>query len=120
MIKVKRVYDECSEDDGVRILVDRLWPRGIGKDELKIDLWLRDIAPSNELRRWFGHRLKRWSEFKRRYHAELEEKKGLIKYIKELEKEKKTITLLYSAKDPIRNNAIALKEYLEKHDIPQP
>ena len=113
MIKVKRVYEAASEDDGVRILVDRLWPRGLSKSKLRINLWLREAAPSNELRRWFGHKPERWREFKKRYFAELDEKKELIEHIKNLERENRVITLLYAAKDPKHNNAVALKEYLE-------
>jgi uncharacterized protein YeaO (DUF488 family) len=109
MIKVKRVYDKQEKDDGVRILVDRLWPRGISKNQ--IDLWLKDIAPSNELRNWFDHDPAKWDEFRKRYFNELDSNPK-TKILLELVKKSENITLLYSAKSPY-NNAIALKEYLE-------
>ena len=113
MIKIKRIYDKPDDEDGFRILIDRLWPRGLNKDWVKIDLWLKDIAPSNELRKWFSHDPDNWVEFKKRYFAELSNKKestGLV-----LNKErKKTVTLLYGAKDEKFNNAVALNEYIEK------
>jgi uncharacterized protein YeaO (DUF488 family) len=111
IIKVKRVYDEPSSDDGVRVLVDRLWPRGLSKESARIDLWLRDVAPSNELRKWFNHDASKWEEFKRRYFKELENNKAVNELINLL-RDRRTITLLYSAKSPY-NNATALKEYLE-------
>lgn len=113
MIRVKRVYDEPSAEDGYRILVDRLWPRGLKKREARIDLWMRDIAPSDKLRRWFGHNPARWEEFKKRYFEELRGKEASLKPI--LEKDRHgVVTLLFSARDTVHNNAIALKEYLEK------
>ncbi|MGC8571390.1 MAG: DUF488 domain-containing protein [Caldivirga sp.] len=111
MIRVKRIYEPPSSDDGVRILVDRLWPRGISKDETKVDLWLRDVAPSDELRRWFSHDPAKWEEFKSRYFNELRNNPK-VKVIIEMLREGKTITLLYSSKSPY-NNAVALREYLE-------
>ncbi|MGC9227354.1 DUF488 domain-containing protein [Caldivirga sp.] len=111
MIRVKRIYEPPSSDDGVRILVDRLWPRGISKDEAKVDLWLRDVAPSDELRRWFSHDPAKWEEFKSRYFNELRNNPK-VKVIIEILREGKTITLLYSSKSPY-NNAVALREYLE-------
>ncbi|GBD34155.1 hypothetical protein HRbin34_00478 [bacterium HR34] len=114
MIKLKRIYNKPERDDGFRILVDRLWPRGVSKQKAKVDLWLKDIAPSDELRKWFGHKKERWQEFKKKYKQELKEKKDLINQIKELEKKHKTITLLFSAKDTKYNNAVVLKEAIEK------
>lgn len=114
MIKIKRSYEKPSKEDGYRILVDRLWPRGVSKDEAKIDLWLKEIAPSNELRKWFLHDPKKWEHFKSKYRNELKEKTELIGELKKIEKEKKTITLLYSAKDEQHNNVIALSEILKK------
>ncbi len=112
MIKVKRVYGEPDKNDGFRILVDRLWPRGLSKNKLKIDLWLKDIAPSDELRKWFAHDQKKWSWFKERYFKELNKKSERIDLI--IEKARRgLVTLLYGAKDEKFNNAIALKEYLE-------
>ena len=110
MIKIKRVYDPIEKDDGVRILVDRLWPRGIKKD--KIDIWLKDIAPSNELRKWYNHDPNKWEEFKRRYFDELD-KNSKLNELLQLIRKNENITLLYSSKSPY-NNAIALKEYIEK------
>lgn len=112
IIKLKRAYDEPALEDGLRILVDRIWPRGKSKEELKIDEWLRDIAPSNELRKWFEHDRLKWTEFKKRYFAELKDKMELIEDIQEQMK-KNTVTLVYSAKEEQFNNAEALKEYIE-------
>jgi uncharacterized protein YeaO (DUF488 family) len=112
MIKIKRVYDKPAKEDGFRILVDRLWPRGISKE--KVDLWLKEVAPSNDLRKWFSHDPKKWEEFKRKYERELQDKQELILKIKQAEKEKGIITLLYSTKNKEHNNAIALNIILEK------
>jgi len=114
MIKLKRIYEKVEKDDRFRILVDRLWPRGISKGKAKIDLWLKEIAPSDKLRKWFGHKPERWEEFKKKYQEELKAKKDLLKQIKELEKKNKIITLVYSAKDEKRNNAVVLFEVLRK------
>lgn len=113
MIKSKRTYDAASDDDGYRILIDRLWPRGLSKEKAHIDLWLKDIAPSTELRKWYDHDVDKWSEFEKRYKDELKSKSELIDQIKELEKEHKTITLLYSAKDTEHANANVLIEILK-------
>jgi uncharacterized protein YeaO (DUF488 family) len=112
MIKIKRVYDKMEESDGFRILVDRLWPRGLGKEKAKVDFWLKDIAPSDALRKWFAHDPKKWDEFRRRYFEELKDKKRLIDLI--IEKARSKVTLLYGAKEEKYNNAAALKEYIEK------
>jgi uncharacterized protein YeaO (DUF488 family) len=110
-IKVKRVYEQPEESDGFRILVDRLWPRGLNKERAKVDLWLKEIAPSDGLRKWFAHDPQRWIEFKQKYFRELVDKKELIHLI--VQKAKKTnVTLLYGAKDEEHNNAVALKEYI--------
>ena len=114
MIKIKRVYEPFSDQDGFRILVDRLWPRGLSKESAKIDMWLKDIAPSDALRKWFSHDPKKWQEFKNRYKKELGEKKDVITKLKTIEKEKKKITLLYAAKDTEHNNAVFLQEYMTK------
>jgi uncharacterized protein YeaO (DUF488 family) len=112
VVKIKRIYERASKDDGKRILVDRLWPRGIKKDDAKLDEWLRDIAPSDSLRKWFGHDPKKWHEFKERYKKEL---KGKADIIARLEKDVKQgdVTLLYSARDEEHNNAVALMETLK-------
>jgi len=105
-----------QEGDGYRILVDRLWPRGLSKEEARIDLWLKEIGPSNELRKWFGHNDKKWIEFKKKYRKELEEetKQVLLHKIARFEKEKGTVTLLFSAKNTDHNNAVALSELLNE------
>ncbi len=108
MIKVKRIYEPPKKDDGFRVLVDRLWPRGLSKEKLGIDLWLRDIAPSDALRNWFSHDPKKWATFRKKYRGELKDRKELVRQIKQLEKENGTVTLVYSAKDTKRNNAVAL------------
>ncbi|GBF40134.1 DUF488 domain-containing protein [Leptospira johnsonii] len=112
-IKIKRVYEAPSKEDGKRILVDRLWPRGISKESSKIDLWLKEVSPSNELRKWYGHDPDHWAEFKKRYWAELKSNpEGLGKLKTSLDE--KVITFLYSSKNLEYNNAIALKEFLSK------
>ncbi|MFZ6032682.1 MULTISPECIES: DUF488 domain-containing protein [unclassified Melioribacter] len=111
-IKVKRVYEKPEKEDGYRILVDRLWPRGISKDEAKINMWLKEIAPSDELRKWFSHDPAKWNSFREKYKRELEGKKEIMKQIKALEKENGIVTLLYSAKDEKHNNAIVLKNII--------
>ncbi len=115
MIKLKRAYEKPEASDGIRILVDRLWPRGIKKEVAKIDEWFKGLAPSDELRRWFGHKPERWEEFKRLYTLELrmKERQGLLKKIKQYAK-RRTVTLLFGAKDAEHNNAIVLKKILEK------
>lgn len=114
MIKIKRIYETPSSGDGFRVLVDRLWPRGLSKDSAKIDLWLKDIAPSDKLRKWFSHDPKKWLEFNKRYHLELKEKSELTSNLKKLEQEKKVVTLLFSAKNEKQNNAVSLFQYLQK------
>lgn len=112
MIKIKRIYEGFEESDGYRILIDRLWPRGLSKEKAKIDLWLKEIAPSEELRKWFGHDPVKWDEFKEKYGAELKSHKEQIEEIKNLVKTHKIITLLYAARDEAHNNAVVLKELL--------
>ncbi|BCB96853.1 hypothetical protein JZK55_17750 [Dissulfurispira thermophila] len=113
MLKLKRIYDPPSKGDGKRILVDRLWPRGVKKEEARIDEWLKDIAPSDELRKWFSHDPSKWEEFKRRYKAELKDQGELIERLR-AEAKRGTVTLLYAAKDKEHNNAVVLKEVVEK------
>jgi uncharacterized protein YeaO (DUF488 family) len=106
-----------NNDNDFRVLVDRLWPRGLSKDKVKVDLWKKDIAPSNLLRKWFNHDEKKWNEFKRRYFKELDQKSEIVNVILRKEKEKPsstTITLLYGTKEDKFNNATALREYLEE------
>jgi uncharacterized protein YeaO (DUF488 family) len=113
MIKLKRIYDPSSREDGKRVLVDRLWPRGIKKENAHIDEWLKDIAPSDALRKWFSHDPSRWKEFKKRYHDELKDKKELLKQLL-ADSRKGTVTLLFGSKDIEHNNAIVIKEVLAK------
>lgn len=113
MIILKRIYEPYSKEDGFRILVDRLWPRGISKEEAHIDLWMKEIAPSNELRTWFHHEEAKWDEFEKKYKEELKEKGELVKELKMLTKKHKTLTLLYGAKDTQHNQAVVLKTLLE-------
>ena len=112
MIKVKRVYDSPEPSDGFRILVDRLWPRGLSKEQAKVDLWLREVAPSDELRKWFAHDPSKWGDFQKRYTEELQTKGELLHKIWESERGKGTVTLLYSTKDETHNNAAALGNIL--------
>lgn len=114
MIKIKRIYDTPDENDGCRILVDRLWPRGISRNKANIDLWLKDIAPSDELRKWYSHDVKKFNDFSKKYKQELKDKSDLLKQLKKLEKDHKTITLLFSAKDVSHNNAVVLRNYIRK------
>lgn len=111
MIRVKRIYHPVAEEDGTRFLVDRLWPRGLKKEALRIEAWLKDAAPSDALRRWFGHEASRWQEFRRRYFAELDRKPETWQPILAAVR-KGDVTLLYSARDPKHNNATALRDYL--------
>lgn len=111
--RLKRVYDNPAKADGRRVLVDRVWPRGLTKEEAQIDDWLKEIAPSTRLRKWFGHDPARWTEFKKRYAAELKDRREPVEQLAQQAK-KRTITLLFGAKDVGHNNAVALKEYIER------
>ena len=110
-LKTKRIYDGPSGDDGTRMLVDRLWPRGLSRDKAAIDAWHKDLAPSDELRKWYGHRPERWAEFRRRYREELAapERQEALREIEKLLRTG-TVTLVYAAKDEHRNNAVVLAE----------
>jgi|SRR6185437_564763 len=108
MIKIKRIYEEYSSDDGFRILIDRLWPRGVSKDNAHVDLWLKEIAPTDQLRKWFSHDPQKWKSFAKKYIYELKENKSSLDKIKNLKKEHKMITLVFSAKDEQHNNAVVL------------
>ncbi|RME38651.1 MAG: DUF488 domain-containing protein [Deltaproteobacteria bacterium] len=110
-IQTKRVYEPQEEHDGFRVLVDRVWPRGLTKEQVGADLWLRDVAPSTALRKWFAHDPSNWEEFKRRYFAELDRKPNSVRVLLKRAAER-TVTLLYSAHDPKHNQAVALREYL--------
>ncbi len=113
MIKIKRIYEPSSTDDGKRIYIDRLWPRGMKKEEVKIDEWLKEISPSDALRKWFGHDPSKYAEFKRRYTKELEKHSETLERIRK-EGKKETVTLLFSAKDVEHNNATVMREILSK------
>ncbi len=112
MIRLKRAYEGASRGDGFRVLVERLWPRGVSKEEAHLDLWLKEVAPSAELRKWFGHDPDRWKEFQRRYRAELKGHKDALKLLKEKDREG-TVTLVYAARDEEHNSALVLKKVLE-------
>ncbi len=112
MIRIKRIYDPPAPDDGRRVLVDRLWPRGIAKDEARLDEWLKELAPSDELRKWFGHDPAKWDEFRARYRTELKSRPELLVQLRAAAN-KGTVTLLYAAKDTEHNNAVVLKELLD-------
>jgi uncharacterized protein YeaO (DUF488 family) len=113
MVKLKRVYEEPSSSDGLRILVDRLWPRGLTKARAAVDLWLEDVAPSTELRKWFNHDPVKWKEFQTRYRKELRENRDALALLKEKTNEH-TVTLVYGARDEDHNEAQVLKAVLER------
>jgi len=112
MLKIKRVYDEPSKADGRRILVDRLWPRGLKKEDAHIDEWFKELSPSNELRKWFNHDPKKWGEFRKRFFSELREHEELMDSVISAAR-KGSVTLLFGSKEERFNNAVALKEYIE-------
>ncbi|GAA0999975.1 DUF488 domain-containing protein [Acrocarpospora macrocephala] len=116
---IKRIYDEVDPRDGFRVLVDRLWPRGVSKEEAHIDLWLKEVAPSTELRTWFDHRADRFTEFSDRYAAELDSNPA-VATLRQLGQAHPTVTLLYSAKNPQINQAVVLAEYLAADDHETP
>lgn len=113
-VRIKRVYEPASPEDGVRVLVDRIWPRGLRKDAASLDLWLKGIAPSTALRQWYGHKPDRWPEFKRRYEEELAGHQAELDELVRLVR-KGPVTLLYAARDGERSNAAVLKQYLTGH-----
>jgi uncharacterized protein YeaO (DUF488 family) len=113
LLKTKRVYENATSSDGTRFLVDRLWPRGIKKEELKMKAWLKDVAPSPELRKWFAHEPAKWKEFQKRYRAELKGNPDSWKPILEAARQG-DVTLLYSARDTEHNSAVLLQEFLEE------
>lgn len=111
-IRTKRVYEAASKEDGCRVLVDRLWPRGVSKEKAEVDAWLKEVAPSDGLRKWFGHEPAKWEEFRTRYFTELKDRAEEVGRLREMAASGR-LTLLYGAKDEAHNNAVALKEYLE-------
>ena len=112
-VRLKRVYEPPARQDGMRVLVDRIWPRGLAKADAHVDLWLKDVAPSTTLRRWFGHDPARWDAFRRRYAAELERRPDGLAQLR-AHVRKRRVTLLYAAKDPAHNHALALKRMLSR------
>lgn len=110
-VKLKRAYEAAEPADGIRILVDRLWPRGVSKDEAAVDQWVKDVAPSTELRKWFGHDPARWDEFRKRYVAELEQHPDQLKELRGLAR-RSPITLVYSAHDETHNDAVVLRDFI--------
>ena len=114
MIKLKRIYEEPAPDDGARVLVDRLWPRGVSKERARLDAWMKEIAPSTELRKWFAHDPEKWKDFQQKYRRELREHEDLLDGLRGLERERGTLTLLYGAKDERRNEAVVLMRLLSQ------
>jgi uncharacterized protein YeaO (DUF488 family) len=112
MIKLKRVYDPPSASDGQRILVERLWPRGVSKEKANVQMWLKEVAPSAELRKWYKHDLSKWEEFQKRYRGELAKNEDMIEEIEEMAA-KGPVTFVYAARDENHNSALVLKKYLE-------
>ena len=112
MVKLKRIYEKPKSSDGYRVLVDRLWPRGISKVEAKLDLWLKDIAPSNELRQWFDHDPAKWSEFQKKYKSEIIDNESIFRELKSIIQKHEVVTLLYGAKDEKHNQAVVIKSLL--------
>ncbi len=113
-IQLKRAYDPPADDDGFRVLVDRVWPRGVRKETLKLDQWLREISPSTALRKWFGHDPDKWEEFKKRYSRELDGRPQEVAVLLDRMREG-PLTIVFASKEQRFNNAVALKEYLERH-----
>src|SRR5258708_10206080 len=115
MVRVKRIYAKTEKGDGWRVLVDRVWPRGMTKEAAKADVWMKDVAPSDALRKWFGHEPEKWAAFQKKYRAELVNKKAMITELKKMEKEHGMLTLLYGATDEEHNQALLLAEFLNRH-----
>jgi uncharacterized protein YeaO (DUF488 family) len=116
MIRLKRAYETPTPGDGLRILVERLWPRGLTKTAAQIDIWYKELAPSTELRKWYGHQPERWEEFQRRYKQELHEQQALLTELQQLCHKEETVTFIFAAKDEAHNSAIVLKQILESRD----
>lgn len=119
-IRLKRVYDPAAESDGYRILVDRVWPRGLTEETARVDLWLRRIAPTTELRKWYSHDVEKWTDFQRRYEEELARHGELLDLIGDIERHRKTVTLLFGAKDEDHNQANVLVDVLKKRSAQAP
>lgn len=113
MLRIKRVYEKPAKDDGWRVLVDRLWPRGMKKESAHIDVWMKEVAPTDALRKWFAHDPAKWNEFQKRYRAELSKTKDLVAKLKNMAAQHKDLTLLYGAKDEAHNQAVVLLDILK-------
>ena len=113
ILKLKRIYDSAAEDDGYRVLVDRLWPRGIKKESAKVDLWEKNLAPTTELRKWFNHDLEKWDEFYKRYSEELAKNESYDSFMESISSYP-VVTLLFGAKDTAHNNAVVLRDVINK------
>lgn len=113
MLQVKRIYEPPSEADGYRVLVERLWPRGVSKERAQLSLWLKEVAPSPQLRQWYAHDPAKWNEFQKRYWAELEQATAAVEQLRQL-LQQGTLTLVYAARDEQRNSAVVLKAFLEQ------
>jgi len=114
MIKIKRAYEKPAKEDGCRVLVDRLWPRGVKKVTAHFDAWMKDVAPTDTLRKWFGHEPEKWNGFQKKYRSELAKKKELVAELKKMKKEHGTLTLVFGAKDVEHNEAVVLADILSK------
>ncbi len=114
MFLIKRIYEKYSSGDGYRVLVDRLWPRGVSKEKAHLDLWLKDIAPSESLRDWFNHDPKKWSSFRKKYSSELKSKITIIEFLRAKERKNKKVTLLFAAENTEENNAVVLNDFLNR------
>ena len=112
MIRIARVYEQPGKNDGWRVLVDRLWPRGLKKEAARVDEWMKEIAPADQLRKWFAHKPERWPEFQKRYRAELQQKKAAVEELRQ-KCRREAVTLVYAARDEEHNSALLLKQYLE-------
>jgi uncharacterized protein YeaO (DUF488 family) len=114
MVKLKRIYDEQEIGDGYRILVDRLWPRGVSKEKAKLDLWLKEIAPSGQLRQWFGHDPAKWPEFQKKFRAEIMDNAAALDKLRQIIKKEKTVTLLFAARDEKHNEAVVIRDAIRR------
>ena len=117
-VRLKRVYEQPSVADGMRVLVDRLWPRGLSKHDVSADMWLKDAAPSSELRRWYGHDVKRWRRFSRKYRVELARQPEVLNLLDDLRR-RAPVTLIFGARDEAHSHAVVLREVLEEHSRPR-
>jgi uncharacterized protein YeaO (DUF488 family) len=114
-IHLKRIYDKPDVEDGLRVLVERLWPRGLSKKDAKVDLWMKEAAPSTELRKWFGHDASKWKEFRKRYYEELDNNPDVVEKLQGILKRDEQVTFVFASRERKYNNSAALKEYLETH-----